>query len=469
MHHPRPVFRRRPASIGRRVLFLMMATAATVAMQFGAKAQVGWVEGPTPPTVSPSVIAQVEAMVRDSDLQRRAQQVGLNVVNVMWEDTGRYQGSSVGPNISDLTLQVMDQNERSHLLPVFRFPNFSDRTADVRARDVWVRVGNARGGRLRPVRLPQVLRNLRRYLSVPRSLIGEDDFTASRDSHYLVSAQHVFVPLEAQGRIEFNPVLYNYQSMPESPAVMTLLVSRQGTSITIIENRAEDRSQQGWGQQLFHNDDGQRTRFTAERRSAVAQRIASGRAEEQDQGALEEGADMVMIVQVPLRHRNRGRGAFFGGADDAMAPMESGAAPPPMAARRSSSRRSDVENAVIGHGDAMGAFTEMRRLRLVRDDRFPVRVTVQFYRATSNGVVSDEDLREVRDQIERVYEEGDYVGSLVVPRGDRNRPTNWTRRRCPRGRRCGPSIPTPVLPTPVPAPVVAPESKIGPGIVECEG
>jgi hypothetical protein len=25
---------------------------------------------------------------------------------VVWEDTGRFQGSSVGPNISDLTLQV---------------------------------------------------------------------------------------------------------------------------------------------------------------------------------------------------------------------------------------------------------------------------------------------------------------------------------------------------------------------------
>ena len=33
---------------------------------------------------------------------------GLQFVNVLWEDTGRYQGSSVGPNISDVTIEVVD-------------------------------------------------------------------------------------------------------------------------------------------------------------------------------------------------------------------------------------------------------------------------------------------------------------------------------------------------------------------------
>jgi hypothetical protein len=45
------------------------------------------------------------------------------------------------------------------------------------------------------------------------------------------SAQAVFLPIPKQGQGEFNPVLFNYQSSPGSPAVLTILVTRQGTSL----------------------------------------------------------------------------------------------------------------------------------------------------------------------------------------------------------------------------------------------
>ncbi len=400
-------------------------------------AQAWGIQSEPPPPRFSETIARVVRMPSDGELQRRAQQLGLNVVNVMWEDTGRFQGSSVGPNISDLTLQVREPigngRHRTHLLPVIRYPNFSDRTADVRANKLWVRVGNQRGagqggGQLHAVPLSEVLGNLRAYLSDPQSLLGDGDFTASRDTHYLVSAQHVFVPIQREGRAEFNPVLYNYQSQPGSPAVLTLLVTRQGTSATIIENHSGDQSYQGWGQQLFFNHEGQRTVFTAERRSAVQRRIESGQATAQDQGALDEGADMMMIVQVPLRHRSR-RFEMMEGDTPLAAAAGAPAPASSMASRRRAMGGSDVENAVVGHGDALGPFREMGGLRLERDPRFPVRVTVQFYRATSNGVVDAEDLADVKRQIDRVYEDGDFVGSLVVPESGRTRPTEWTRIR----------------------------------------
>lgn len=111
-------------------------------------------------------------------------------------------------------------------------------------------------------------------------------------------------------------------------------------------------------------------------------------------------------------------------------------------------RQSDVERAVLGHGETEGPFVEINGQRLERDPRFPIRVTVQFYRATSNGVVTDEDLRAMHAEIERVYQQGDWVGSLVVPAGRRERPTDWIRtnpggdtwqhRLCPEGWwRCG--------------------------------
>lgn len=381
-----------------------------------------------------SVIQRVITMPGDASLQERVRGHELNVVNVMWEDTGRNSGSSVGPNISDLTLQVRETTPagiRTHLLPVIRHPNFTDRTADMPAANMWVRVGNQRsGGELHAVPLTEVLAHMKEYLSDGSTMLGNGNMLAERDTHFLVSAQHVYVPIPSRGTAEFNPVIFNYQSAPESPAVLTLLVTRQGTSATVIENRPGDQTLQGWGQQLYFNNEGQRTVFTAERRSAVQARVEAGHGEAQDAGAMEEGADMMMLIQVPLKHANHG---YFGGLTESLADgalMGSGGGMPAAAPQARSERGgSDVEQAVLGHGEDLGPFQEMRGLRLERDDRFPVRVTVQFYRATSNGVLSDQDIDDVHDQIARVYDEADFVGSLVVPESDRTRPTDWRRIR----------------------------------------
>ncbi|MBN1960575.1 MAG: hypothetical protein JW841_06490 [Deltaproteobacteria bacterium] len=372
------------------------------------------------------VINRVVAMPSDNDLHLRVNRMGMNVLNVLWEDTGRAAGSALGPNISDVTLQVREQvpgGIQTHLLPVIRFPNFTDKTGDIRAGKLWVRVGNHKKGEsLHAVPLSKVLSNLRTYLSDPASLRGSDDFTARRDTHYLVSAQHVFVPVPKGGKAEFNPVIFNYQSAPGSPAVLALLVTREGLSATIVENKPGDQTLQGWGQQLFFNNAGQRTVFTAERRSDVKARIESGAAKPTDQGALEEGADMMMVIQVPLKHENRGY--LMGNAASGAMPMES-AAPMKYEEDKKSRMRSDVEKAVIGHGEDMGPFWEMGNMKLERDPQFPVRVTVQFYRATSNGIVSEQDLQDVKQLIRKVYDDADYVGSLVVPYGPRYRPTDW--------------------------------------------
>lgn len=446
---------------------LGLAAAGAATLPASRLAAQGWGIVSNPPAQVPpphrfdprfgQVIQRVVNMPMDGTLQQRAQRLGLHCVNLTWEDTGRFQGSSVGPNISDLTLQVREPlrggAKRSHLLPVIRYPNFSDRTADVRADKIWVRVGNHLAGpeeqrEVYPVPLSEVLQHLGAYLSDPGSLQGSGNLTARRDTHYLVSAQHVFVPLAAQGQAEFNPVLFNYQSSPGNPAVLTLLATRQGTSVTIVDNSTEFRPERAWGQQLFFNNGGQRTLFTAERRTAVQQRIEAGQATVQDQGALEEGADMMMIIQVPLRYRQARRGGIGalggfgeGAAIDGLAASGGGA--PGGARYRSAPRRerSDVETAVIGHGEDEGPFREAAGQRLVRDDRFPIRVTIQFYKATSNGVVDDQNLRDAHAAIERVYDDGDFVGSLVVPTSvsDRVRPTNWRRRRRCWTRHSGPA------------------------------
>lgn len=444
---------------GWRVPTAMLRKATALACLIGTLAQPafateGATEGATfdPATLKAlrRTISRIENMPGSERLQNRAARHGLELLDLTWEDTGRDYGSSYGPNISDVTLQMREPLDasgkrfRTHLLPVLRAPNFTDKTADLPADKLWVKVGNqSNGAQIVSVPLTEVLTHLREYVSDPDSILGSGDFSAKRDTHFLVSAQHVFVPIAETGKIEFTPVVFNYQSYQRHPAVMTLLVTRQGTSMTVLENAGPDAVQYGAGQQLYFNNKGQKTTLTAERRSTVAARIEAGGATEQDAGALEEGADMMWIVQVPLKVRRPmpmgGPGGWGGGMAPMAAPMELGSlgsgigggglsAKGMMAAEGESDARgrsSDVERAVLGHGDDLGEVTEGHGLKFERDPQFPVRVTVQFYKATSNGVVDVAEFAAAKAEINKVYAQADYVGSLVVPEGERSRPTDW--------------------------------------------
>ena len=416
-------------------------------------------EAANPPPADPEyvgVVERVAAMVRDGDLAGRAERRGLSLVNVTWEDTARLQGSSIGPNISDFTLQVRHSVAQTTLMPwfsdigagpltrwetthmpVIRRPSFSDVTADVPVDRFFVRVGNARGGPLASVALMDLVRDLGRFATDPATLTDHRqrvDLSAPRDTHFLVSAQALFLPIPRQGGAEFNPVLFNYQSAPGSPAVLAILATREGTSMTVIENRTEDQGVH-WGQELYFDHAGQRAYFTAERRSDVSARIAAqgGPRNESDRSALAAGADVMALIQVPLVHDNRGvftgatqpdPGYGYQFSDD---PLSLGGFGPNDATIRvrPGPVRTDLERAVLGHGALLGPFHEGHGTKLVRDARFPIRITLQFYKATATGEVSDADLDGITTTIANVYAHADYVGSLVLPADDARRPTAW--------------------------------------------
>jgi hypothetical protein len=356
-------------------------------------------------------------MVWDENAVRLANEYGLDILNVTWEDTGRFYGSSVGPNISDVTIQVQTYNPVSEaydltLMPVIRYPNFEDLTADISPDDFYLLVGNESGDSLERITLTEYLRDFRSYLSVPGSWSGrERSLLAKRDTHVLVSAQAAFLPVPQEGRAEFNPVIFNYQSYQGDPAVLVIVATREGTSATIIDNvRDGFLAGYSWGQRLFFNQDGERASFTGERLSDFNQRdtVEPIPGPELDG---QTGLNMVLMIQVPLKQKNP---LYFGDIGYEAEGMEL-AAPAPQ-------EKSDVEAAVIGHGQVEGPFTEIDGLAIERDERFPIRVTVQFYKATSNGAVSAGDMEEIAGQIKRVYSDADYVGSLVVD-GASDRPT----------------------------------------------
>ncbi|MCA9776770.1 MAG: hypothetical protein KC800_08645 [Candidatus Eremiobacteraeota bacterium] len=365
------------------------------------------------------VIAQTAAMVGDQTARDLAGAHGLQILNVTWEDTGRYKGSSVGPNISDMTLQTQLRDPKTDelsltCLPVIRYDNFSDKTADVDLNDFFLLVGNENGDDTHRVSLYDYLDSPRKFMTNPDSWSGKQkSLLADRDSHALVSAQACFLPIPKGGEVTFNPVLFNYQSVQGDPAVLTILATREGTSMTIIDNQ-RDGFQAGstWGQRLFFNKNGERASLTGTRMSDYVEQQKVADPGTRLEAAGEDGLNMVLLIQVPLKQRNPMR--FPAGemycCDDGVVV--------------NSAQRSTVENAVIGHGEVEGRFTEVDGLEIERDDRFPVRVTVQFYKATDNGVVSKEDISDIARQIERVYEGGDYVGSLVTG-GETDRPTEY--------------------------------------------
>ncbi len=366
------------------------------------------------------------AMTQDRSAQRLAKKHGLRSLDLTWEDTARHKNSCVGPNISDMTIQVGFEHPNGRFevkcMPVIRFPNFSDTTGDIDPRDFVLLVGNEKEQALKRISLYDFLESPTTYLHNPDSWKAEKkSLLCERDSKALVSAQACFLPVPKQGKATFNPVLFNYQSSKENPAVLTVLATREGASVTIIDNARDAFSEGGaWGQRLFFNDNGQRASLTGERESEFLERMES---EEQDEVSPElkneketaaAGLNMVLLIQIPLKQKTPERSEMVGFAFAAGGMLLCDAV----------SDLSDVENAVIGHGEWEGPFTEIDDLEIERDDRFPVRVTVQFYKATSNGIVSKEDIREIREQIDTVYAQSEYVGSLVTE-GETGRITEY--------------------------------------------
>ncbi len=377
------------------------------------------------------VVQRVSEMVWDQSVIKMASGHGLDVVNVTWEDTGRYSGSCWGPNISDMTIQVHSYENGAEqptltCMPVIRFPNFHDISADLDPDNFYLLVGNEIGEDLAPVSLTDFVDNIRYYLHDPQSWDGDEhSLLADRDSSVLVSAQAVFLPIPSSGNATFNPVLYNYQSYEGDPAVLTILVTREGTSVTVIDNtRDAVPGSWSWGQRLFFNENGERASFTGQRISDFRIDYANSGGDPSDISE-ESNLNMVLLIQIPLKQTNA-RDTYFDvvSCESSSAPMGAGL--------DLCSRSSDVEAAVIGHGELEGPFTEIDDLEIVRDPEFPIRVTVQFYKATSNGVASQQDINEIAAEIQKVYDQGTYVGSLVVPDPGSYRPTDWDRASVPR-------------------------------------
>lgn len=356
-------------------------------------------------------IQRTAKMVSDANANRLAESFSLNIVNVTWEDTGRYKNSSVGPNISDVTIQVpfkQGDKEVVTCMPVIRHPNFSDLTGDIDPQQFTLLVGNEKGKPLKRVSLWEYLDNPKQFMSNPSSWKGKNNTLLHvRDTKVLVSAQACFLPVPKAGKATFNPVIFNYQSYKDNPAVLVILATPEGTSMTVIDNTRDAFSSGSvWGQRLFHNKNGQRASLTGTRLSDY--RPGSNNSGNSKNSSA--GLNTVLLIQVPLKYKERERGF-------ALPTVAFGSAAP-------SRKSSDVEVAVIGSGEAEGPFTEVGNLAIERDERFPIRVTVQQYLATSTGEINEQVVKTIKQSIDSIYAQATTVGSLVTS-GETGRPTEY--------------------------------------------
>lgn len=359
------------------------------------------------------------------DAQRNASASGLAIQTISWEDTARHKNSVWGPNISDMTLCVAKSNNR---LPMIRYPNFSDLTCDTPIENFKLTVGNeTEAGTLTTVSLKDYLININQYVktSSGRPLVaaeGSSGLYDPRDTAILTSAQYCLLPLH-KGTVEYNVNLYNYQSYSEDPAVLVIVSSKKGTSAQTVS---------GGSTSLFFNSAGQAANYVAERMKDERQRL--GKTVEGKMDKDEEQRNCLLIFQVPLKQTKRSRSRQL--QDTLLCCVEgcevieqSGKLTPlsgndgywePLSSinnkssslttfkhlesqREQSVKMRGIDRGMISVGKSHGPFVGVGDQQLVRDTRFPIRVTFQQYFVTDTKDIPSELWAEMKADLDKVY------------------------------------------------------------------
>jgi len=358
---------------------------------------------PPPPRDKKPALIQVCRLSQDVATQELANSHGLTVVDIAWEDMDRDKFSVLGPNITDVSLRAKGF---SRPCSIIRKPNYTDHTGDFSISQFQIKVGNKEGDPLRNVPLRKYINDIFRHYGALQEVIAP--------SHeVLVSAQSCVIPLSS-GRQEFNIEMYNYKTKSPYPGCLTIVSSAEGSSSQISTRTGSHL--------LFHNQDGSKCNFFAERLKDV--RVREGRPVEGPVTAEEDEKRVLLVFQVPLKVPQRksvlappppGRAARGAGTS-----QDPPTLPPLCGVRRASapsygSAASYVgtDHAQIGHTAPVGQFHPYHG-DLIFDNEAAIRGTVQHYVVTDRPSLRKSDVAEMASFIDSVYEGANRQGSLVV-------------------------------------------------------
>jgi len=339
----------------------------------------------------------VKFMPFDSRATSLATSHGLSINSVSWEDNARTKNSSWGPCISDMTLAV----EGTSMPLVKASSNYVDESWDVEIEKIPLVVGNEDGTMLRTVTLKEYLQNFRDYLSNPSSWKGtRKSLLRDDDKHVICSAQACFLPMPKEGDAKFNVEIYNYQSSRGNPAVLAIVASANGTSAEILEGR----------QRLYHNKNGEKASFIGKRLSDHRRETGSELSSKAPMTSSEKQQNMLLVIQVPIKHV----GEIYDDDSDGDECFLESSTLIFQAKNSRCSKEVDVESAIISIGKSEGKHDEIHDCEIERDDRFPIRVTMQYYKATSNGAVDDAVMTQIRDELHGARKWAVAISSLVT-------------------------------------------------------
>lgn len=326
---------------------------------------------------------------------------GYKMQLVSWEDTARNKNSSWGPNISDMTLKLKDGTR----MPMIRKPNFADMTYDVDISKFKLPLHNI--GIKKIVSLKEYLKDISKYVDNP----NVSSMLLDRDEKILTQVQTCVLKSD-QKEVEFNVHLYNYQTVKENPKVLTILVSKNGTSTQVLSTEKD----------LYFNDNGKSHYFKAERLGDV--RLKQGKSGNsvtnyKDMSDEEKLDNCLMVIQVPLKdnpdYKPLARFCSFGSDEEgdeecfSIKKMRGGA--------RSLSRGMDM--AVLSKGTEKGKYVGTGTTKLMRDENYPIRCTYQYYRVTDEENLTEDLVKNIVEQLDNINNIATESGSLVMNTTDR--------------------------------------------------
>lgn len=286
-------------------------------------------------------------------------------------------------------------------MPVIRKPNFADITSDIKIDDFNIRVGNeGNNATNKIIKLGEYLEDIGKYTdnTVTDSLLCE------RDTHVLTSCQCCVLPCEKGSNLEFYPQLFNYQSQNEDPAVLVILVSKGGTSTQIVERANKP---------LYFNNAGKGHYYNVKRLQDYREE-KTGKPQEkvnsfEEMTTDEKMENVIMMFQVPLKRQDIRYCTIDKPEedDDDMGFDLFGAVP------KSIKKKHGMDMGMLNTGSYAEDFIGTKNLKLVRDERFPIRCTFQYYRVTDQDTIDEKDIQDISEQIKKAELVAANVGSLV--------------------------------------------------------
>lgn len=329
--------------------------------------------------------SQINFLSSNQNIASLCKSYGMKIMNVSWEDTGRTKNSCFGPNISDMTLNVSGQN-----MPIIRKPNFADITSDQPIDSFKLVVGNEKPQSKQLITLKEYLDNINKYTDIETKSLYN-----IRDKVILTSAQACILPIENK-EVTFNIKLYNYQSYFK-PAVLIIVASSEGTSAQIVYGRDCN---------LFFNKNGKNANFIAERLSD--DRKKRGVSQNGTMTNDEKQRNALLIFQIPLVRKSIK--SYIIDDSDSEDDCDSD---------DDCVNNRGFENAVLKSGESFGKFLGSNGEKIVRDEKLPIRCTIQYYKVTDTLDISENMIREISEQINKHFKAVDNKGSLVIETSNR--------------------------------------------------